>query len=102
MAGWDYSETSPAIKAPKAKISIRMANIVKDPRDCMARGVLVMYRWRNSESANTSAPPLIPNQRIVCASNYRTRREDTDMLEWYQPRRVPAYGTIVSMSGAKA
>jgi hypothetical protein len=29
---------------------------------------LVMYRCRSNESAKISAPPLMPNQRMVCAS----------------------------------
>src|SRR5688572_23910182 len=32
----------------------------------MARGCLAMYRAWSNDRAKTSAPPLMPNQRIVC------------------------------------
>ncbi len=77
-----YSDARPATSAPSAKISIKIANIVNDPRDCIARGVLVIYRWRKRESAKTSAPPLIPNQRIVCAFNRPARPSKPVRPKW--------------------
>jgi hypothetical protein len=37
-----YNDANPATNAPTEKINIRIANMVNDPRDCMARGVFVI------------------------------------------------------------